>query len=674
MHGGGYVRARRFGVNLCRLRTTSFGCAHLKLIFDARSAISICALLIGLAFAGIANAQRAEDNAITQAEDAFGSSNGFQTVGLYTVTDARGFNPQQAGNIRIEGLYADLTTQYLSYCLVRESTIRVGISAQSYDFQAPTGIANLTLSVPGRTSGSSVIASAGELGFSSTLIEAHRPISETLSAQACMSVTTNFMPDTNFHLRSTDGAVIAHFRPSETTEIIPFITLSHGGEHGLVPLVYADGISPVPSFRSRPLGAQRFTSVGWHNLTGGALLRQQLSPHWHMDVGLFRSVETDPQQFNDQYLLGPDVLHPEHVLDVMPAIQWGSTSGEIKVAYSSGTETHHHTVKLMLRGRNSEHGYGGDATIDYGPQDIRSPIVTRALPFSTTATSIDRTRQWDVGTVIEEQWTSHATIAAGLLHSHYQRSLAEPSATVGMEQVTATLPFARIRVELSPRLSLYGSAVQGLEDSALAPTYASNHGQPPPTTRSRQTDLGLQVRMSPRLSATGGLFEIHKPYFNVDSADRYRNLGNLRQRGAEFSARYANDELTLLVGSVLLQPRLDSAYESASQSSRVPVGPAPLTHLVNLDWAPPTLKPWALSAQITHLARRTVTETNAFFLSPLTIANVGVRYERAWDGHPFSARLDVSNAGDTHGARINSQYLVTPEPGRRLQLTVAMDF
>lgn len=47
---------------------------------------------------------------MTSADDAFGTAVGLQNVGLYSETDARGFNPQQAGNLRIEGLYFDQQT------------------------------------------------------------------------------------------------------------------------------------------------------------------------------------------------------------------------------------------------------------------------------------------------------------------------------------------------------------------------------------------------------------------------------------------------------------------------------------------------------------------------------------------------------------------------------------
>jgi len=48
-----------------------------------------------------AQAQRGNEVAITNADDAFGTRVGNENTGLYTQTSARGFNPQQAGNVRL---------------------------------------------------------------------------------------------------------------------------------------------------------------------------------------------------------------------------------------------------------------------------------------------------------------------------------------------------------------------------------------------------------------------------------------------------------------------------------------------------------------------------------------------------------------------------------------------
>ena len=74
-----------------------------------RSAPPLRHALMGLLAAGgfitPAVAQRTGENAVTSADDAFGTSVGNETIGLYSTDEVRGFSPVAAGNIRIDGLY-----------------------------------------------------------------------------------------------------------------------------------------------------------------------------------------------------------------------------------------------------------------------------------------------------------------------------------------------------------------------------------------------------------------------------------------------------------------------------------------------------------------------------------------------------------------------------------------
>jgi hypothetical protein len=99
-----------------------------------------------------ADAQRAKDNAVTAASDAFGTEVGNQTIGLYSPTNTRGFSPTQAENVRIERLYFDQQTSSSDPCLFSDSDMRVVISAQSYAFPSPSGIADLKLRTAGGSS------------------------------------------------------------------------------------------------------------------------------------------------------------------------------------------------------------------------------------------------------------------------------------------------------------------------------------------------------------------------------------------------------------------------------------------------------------------------------------------------------------------------------------------
>ena len=102
----------------------------------------ICGLCAQPAFA-----QRADENVVTAAEDAFGTKVGNDNVGLYESRSARGFDPQQAGNMRVEGLHFDQQATFGSR-LARSTSMRIGLAAQSYPFPAPTGIADIQLVLP----------------------------------------------------------------------------------------------------------------------------------------------------------------------------------------------------------------------------------------------------------------------------------------------------------------------------------------------------------------------------------------------------------------------------------------------------------------------------------------------------------------------------------------------
>ena len=67
--------------------------------------ILLCGVAVCIALP--AHAQRADDNAVTAAEDAFGATIGNESIGIYSARRVRGFSPVEAGNVRIEGLYMD---------------------------------------------------------------------------------------------------------------------------------------------------------------------------------------------------------------------------------------------------------------------------------------------------------------------------------------------------------------------------------------------------------------------------------------------------------------------------------------------------------------------------------------------------------------------------------------
>src|SRR5262245_1666250 len=113
-------------------------------ILSGRRPVAAAVLTVAVLATQPALAQRTDDNATQQSDDAFGRSVGNESIGIYDEGEVRGFSPIDAGNVRIEGLYFDSMADPTQR-LIAGSAVRIGIAAQSYPFPSPTGIVDYDL-------------------------------------------------------------------------------------------------------------------------------------------------------------------------------------------------------------------------------------------------------------------------------------------------------------------------------------------------------------------------------------------------------------------------------------------------------------------------------------------------------------------------------------------------
>jgi iron complex outermembrane recepter protein len=632
----------------------------------------VLAIVTCLAVPGQSFGQRTDENAVTAAQDAFGTSIGQQNVGLYSQIDARGFSPQDAGNLRIEGLYFDQQTWVTNDCMVRETTVRVGIAAQSYSFPAPTGIADFSLRTPGEKALFSAVLTRGPFDAATADLEAQIPLADRLGVDLCAGYVENFVPDMFREMHGARFGTTFRWRPTPRTEIIPFWSYSAGGSRQIVPTVYTDGTLPLPYFRTQDLGTQDWTSQGWHMSTFGAVVKSALGDQWTLAAGLFHSRERDPLGHQPYLTLQPQQT-VDSVMDVAPPFAADSTSGEVRLSRAFSSGAHQRQLQLSVRGRDVERQFGGDVITDFGtiPLWSQAQFAPPALAFGPTGR--DTTRQRDLGLTFEEHWQGVGSFAIGVLNDHYLRTVLNPSGAVETDRKSPRLLNLRLALDAGRDLIFYGSFVQGLEDSALAPASANNRYEPPPATRTWQVDGGVRWAPSARLQLIFGGFDIHKPYFNVGTDNVYAQLGRLQYRGLETSVSYNDRGLTLLLGGVLIKPRVDRALPEPGATGSTPLGPVPLTLTFNADYAPPQWGPWAASLQWNRLAPRVATTDNAVYLPQLATLAAGVRYQGSFRSHPWTVRLDGFNLTDARGLHLLTLDAVLSEQRRRFMLTLAAD-
>ncbi len=629
-----------------------------------------------LLVAGPAGAQRADENAVTAASDAFGTVVGNQTIGLYSPGNARGFSPTQAENLRIEGLYYDQQTlPPINPYLFKGSDMRVGIAAQSYAFPSPSGIADLKLRVPGNSAAASLVLIRGPLTQWSAEIDTQYPlVRDSLSVGLVVAEAHDF--DYTLALASTQRAIsaLARFHPSEETEVVPFFGYIHNTERYETPLVFSNGNDPLPVFDEPHLPTQSWTSWGWNQTTAGVIVRSALTGPWSVRAGLFRSVEQDSENFTDLLLgLGPTGTG-DRLVDVSPAQTASSYSGDLRMTRSTVQNTRRSELTFMLRGRWVKRNYGGDFLDDLGPASIyQSPRFPDPVPVFS-ARSRDTVRQTGVGISYSERWKDRGSLTVGVLRTDYNRQLNAPGLPASSNKKDVTLPTVSGNVDVIKAATLYASYTRGLEDSRIAPAAAVNRGEPPPATPTWQVDGGVRVNLREHLKLLVGGFKIHKTYFSLDTLDRYVQIGDISSQGIESSATWTGPPgLTVVAGAVWLRPEVNERVAVLGGTGRVPIGPVPRTINVNVDYAPHGNSGFGLSAQWKSLSSRVETSDDRYSLPPLATLNVGVRYMFKLFHRPSSVRLDVGNVTNAAGVMLSSDYLATSQLRRNYTATVASD-
>jgi iron complex outermembrane recepter protein len=638
---------------------------------DVRALLLAMTSLVALPAA----AQRTDDNAVTAAADAFGVTVGFQTIGLYSPTNVRGFNPAQAENLRIEGLYYDQQLTYSNPFLFNRSDIRVGIAAQSYSFPSPTGIVDYKLRIPGDAALLSVLLTRGPLNMATAEIDAQYPLVEdVLSAGISVAHWNNFDYNYARTSESLGFTMLLRFRPTDRSEIVPFIGYTHNGEHRELPSVYASGIDPLPMFNEQQLPAQDWTSWGWNQLTAGVIGRGTLGSSWRLAAGVFRSLAQNSQNFSDLLLSPTAGGIADHIVDVTPPLRAGSYSGDLRATRLAVQGAHERELTFDVRGRTVERDYGGDSVPSLGSVSIYHIESAPAPVLAFSAQSLDEVRQVGVGASYNERWTGVGTLSLGVLETEYRRTLEVPGLPGSTERTSQVLPTASFTADIGKQVTAYTSYTRGLEDSVNAPSSAVNRGEPVPATPTWQVDGGLRVEPRSDLQLLLGVFKVHKTYFNVDPTGLYRQLGDISSRGVEGSATLSTvDGLKVVAGLVVLRPEVDQQTPTSGGASMVPVGPVPRTINVSLDYAPARWGHWATSLQWTSLSSRVVTNNDQVELPPLSTVNVSVRYKLRLFNRSCSARLDVANVTDETGLTISSLYAVFPVLRRNYMLTLATD-
>ncbi len=654
-----------------------FHSTRVRAKFISASLFAFTALSTAPAFA-----QRANENALASAEDAFGTTVGNEASGLYDARNARGFNPQAAGNARIEGMYFDRPYSgpgdVLNDRLMTGFTVRVGLAVQSYPFPAPSGVVDVTLRIPRSDHAQgSVVATVGPYDTYALEVDAQTPIVADRLAVQVAAKGQHFRSDFGTNAKDWSAAVLGRWTPNDAIEIIPFWGRFQRHDFENPPIVYTFGNQLPPRIERGVNYQQDWADFEQHETNFGMVGRARLSDNWTLRTGLFRAwyyrAKDNAVFFNNTMPDGSaDVL-----FQFQPPQRFSSYSGEVRASGVFTDGDFRHTVHISARGRDSVRQVAGTAVVPYGKAFIGVPNPIPRPAFTYTERTVDLADQYTGGGIYELQWRGVGGFSLGLQKTTYHREVrvpGQPLSTIGLSPWLYNGTWNAYPIS---KVTLFGSYTRGLEESGVAPQAARNRGEALPSSFTTQLDAGIAYQLMPKVKLVTTVFQIKKPFFDKENTNLFTNVGNLSHEGIELSATgEIAPSLTMLTGVVLLKARVKGPLVDQGIVGSIPLGRDARAARFDLQYGPPAWRGFSVDGQLDYIDRGFASPRNLANIPPRTVINLGARYRFNIAGAPSTLRVRLQNLTNTFAWEYagGNNYYLAYIGRRRVTVSLASDF
>ena len=633
---------------------------------------------LALALASPALAQQTEQNVSTESDDAFGRTVGAEKSGLYSTSDVRGFNPSEAGNVRIDGLYYDMIN-FVPGRIVKSQSVRVGAAALRYPFPAPSGVIDYDLWVPGDQATLSVEMDTSNplLNGPAILLDFKLPVSETVSVMAgFLGRNVTARPEGGSQIFASYSGMV-RWQPSDAIDLrlfnATFYTLDREGRATYLP---AGDQLPAKVPRGEFLGLD-WTEFDQKTMVNGAIAHIDLGDRLRLDAGLFDTKDTIDKAFGD-FLLG--VTSDGRVADRLVIASANnsdrSLSGEARLVREWNTGHVAHRLIASVRGRSRDRRVGGSSRmlLGPGPGNVFTNDGWARPNYTTGAKDRDAVRQLVPGVSYSGVWRKRGSLDVSISKNDYKKHVRFASASRSdiLTRDDSWLWNVSGSVNMTSRLSLYGGISRGMEDAPIAPENAINNSEAPPAIHTRQKELGLRYALTPGLTLLTGVFEISKPYYNLDQDRFFRRLGTVTNRGLELSLTgKLLPGLSLVGGVVLLDPKITGESLPGGR----PVGQIRRHAVANLDWRSRGGEgPLSIDMAIENFSGRIANPTNTLKAPGYTTVNIGARRRFEVNGVKLVFRPQITNLFNTYGWQVSANGGFTYIRKRTAFMSLVADF
>lgn len=623
---------------------------------------------IVLSFATAAPAV-AQDNAVSNAADAFGERAGIEQSGLYTESQVRGFDLNDSGAFRIEDAYFS-RAQALDDTILAGVSVRVGVNAARLAYPAPSGVVNYRLREAGPAN--ELRLGAGFRDFGTRVVQG-----DVSLRTGAFSVAGGAMWRPVWRLARGErgsafnaGAVVGwDVAPGHRLRVFGSVNdREYDGDYAVIPTAAA----VPPNLRKLHQYSPDWARTAGTTTNLGVLYRGE-HHRFTVDAAAFRSHFSLDNA--DNTLISSDAAGnasattlrtPERDFRV-------ANTGEIRLGRAFDTGSLEHQPLLSLRGRRTTTELASSLAIPLGTFDLTTgdPPDVPERPWSGTRGE-DVVKQYTVSAGYGLTWRDRVQLRLAVHQTRYDKRVRSTSGLTG-ERISDTLHYnVSAVVNLTHRAALFGSWVTGLEESGSAPASATNREEVLPPVRAEQFELGARYEITPRLTLIGALFQVAKPTPGFRSDGSFGLVGEVRHRGFEASiAGQVDDATRALAGLVAFESDLSGPLVDAGIVG--PHAPGISRFVVNANVERRLWSGWSVDAGVSHLGERWADTANSFKVPAVTTLSLGARGRFTLAGRPAELRMLASNLAGAEGYLVAPSGLLSPIAPRtvRAMLTVA---
>lgn len=311
-----------------------------------------------------------------------------------------------------------------------------------------------------------------------------------------------------------------------------------------------------------------------------------------------------------------------------------------------GSVAHELTFGITRNVREQDTRANPSVTATFGGQNLYAPVPVpyQAPPRGNAATT---SRITDKGLyvydrmLIDEKWQAQA----GIRWTDYTSENLVPAAAPYTAKDPATSLALLYRA--APGLSIYGSAIRGLEAGRLVPvggtTNYSNGGQLLPAAVNRQAEIGFKAEIARALLQVA-YFDIERGIEAVGANNSLTVDGRARYKGLEASIGGEVTRQTAVVASAMaMNPKIVRST-TATETGNIPGNTARSTYSLFVEHRLDAVQGLAVNAGWYHTGKRPLNNANRVFIPAVGTLSLGARWQTRMSGWPVTLQANIDNA------------------------------